>query len=172
MSLTDNFCCARRRPRKVKSVQTPLWCPRRKSPCELRIYSLINAETKLKNLPFYVEYNVTLNPSPKDYAMAYEGHTTLSPWDFGRRLASDPGSIILDREVALCDVVEIDDGIEPVYFYKENDDYRVILDFDTAVARANEYKALEQPQENEEPWEIFRRALKGNYEEDNDLLDE
>ena len=102
------------------------------------------------------------SPSAFRYAVRYEGHTDLAPYEFfiaehcincsfapfilaGRGFDSlffefcneKSDDEILGAAVQHYDVVEIDDGIKPAFFYKTEHGYELLFSFDAKTAKKN-----------------------------------
>ena len=68
---------------------------------------------------------------------AYEGHTDLAPYEFFECCNEKSDDEILGAAVQHYDVVEIDDGIKPAFFYKTEHGYELLFSFDAKTAKKN-----------------------------------
>lgn len=129
----EHYCLGCKRPRlfrtKDPKQRVPAWCPRRKNPCELRIYGFKNADTWMLHEQLCKSVGKEISPTPHRYAVRHEQTIPFSPYDFWRRCESGPESELLPVSVALHEVVEIDDGVRPAFFYKTERGYRVAYGF-------------------------------------------
>ena len=80
-----------------------------------------------------------IDPSGHAYALTYEGHTEQTPKAFWEQRENDRE--LLGVEIYHQNVVEIDDGLAPVCFFKANKGYRVVTTFNTEVARNTKLRA-------------------------------
>lgn len=67
----------------------------------------------------------------------YEGHTDLAPYEFFECCNEKSDDEFLDAAVQHYDVVEIDDGIKPAFFYKTEHGYELLFSFDAKTAKKN-----------------------------------
>lgn len=77
------------------------------------------------------------SPSAFRYAVRYEGHTDLAPYEFFECCNEKSDDEILGAAVQHYDVVEIDDGIKPAFFYKTEHGYELLFSFDAKTAKKN-----------------------------------
>lgn len=77
------------------------------------------------------------SPSAFRYAVRYEGHTDLAPYEFFECCNEKSDDEILSAAVQHYDVVEIDDGIKPAFFYKTEHGYELLFSFDAKTAKKN-----------------------------------
>lgn len=77
------------------------------------------------------------SPSAFRYAVRYEGHTDLAPYEFFECCNVKSDDEILGAAVQHYDVVEIDDGIKPAFFYKTEHGYELLFSFDAKTAKKN-----------------------------------
>lgn len=86
MHLGERFCVAGKRARKFKrsdpKTYVPSWCPRLKAPCELRIYGFKNQREWRMHRSMRAYLGEDTSPSAFRYAVRYEGHTDLAPYEF------------------------------------------------------------------------------------------
>ena len=131
MHLGERFCVAGKRARKFKrsdpKTYVPSWCPRLKAPCELRIYGFKNQREWRMHRSMRAYLGEDTSPSAFRYAVRYEGHTDLAPYEFFECCNEKSDDEILGAAVQHYDVVEIDDGIKPAFFYKTEHGYELLF---------------------------------------------
>lgn len=141
MHLGERFCVAGKRARKFKrsdpKTYVPSWCPRLKAPCELRIYGFKNQREWRMHRSMRAYLGEDTSPSAFRYAVRYEGHTDLAPYEFFECCNEKSDDEILGAAVQHYDVVEIDDGIKPAFFYKTEHGYELLFSFDAKTAKKN-----------------------------------
>ena len=131
------FKKARRFRRGDPKVYVPSWCPKRKTPCELRVYCFKSNDDAWLHNRLILDMGRAISPEARRYAVLYELETDLTPKEFWRRCNRESDAAVVGAAVHLYYVVEVDDGIAPVCFYKTRDGYTVIRGFDTEKARKN-----------------------------------
>ena len=135
------YCIGTKRPRQFKSraaiIRVPDWCPRRKTPCEVRIYDFKSTNERLMHLFVVSEVNRDAGLEARRYALAYEGHTELTPREFWLVCNDCSNGNVLDHDVPLYAVVEIDDGLKPYCFYRVESGFCPAPYFNTVTARNN-----------------------------------
>ena len=147
----DRCCTALKRAHKFRKNEAkrkiPAWCPKRKSPCELRIYGFVSSEAWFAHVLFARKDRRLHSPIPSRYGLRYEGSTELAPQEFWKECCK--GSLLpaLPTTVKLYEVVEIDDGLMPVCFYRAEGGYRIEPLFKTADARKR--AAMREESQNE-----------------------
>lgn len=141
MHLGERFCVAGKRARKFKrsdpKTYVPSWCPKLKAPCELRIYGFKNQREWRMHRSMCAYLGEDTSPSAFRYAVRYEGHTDLAPYEFFECCNEKSDDEILGAAVQHYDVVEIDDGIKPAFFYKTEHGYELLFSFDAKTAKKN-----------------------------------
>jgi hypothetical protein len=141
MHMGERYCTGAKRARHFRKCDpkryVPDWCPKRKSPCEMRVYQFKRTEDWILHEKLCQALGKDIPPEGRRYALAYELHTDLSPSEFAKRCDVVPCGDLIHVAVHLHNVVEIDDGISPVCFYKTGHGYQVVWSFDTATARKN-----------------------------------
>lgn len=115
----------RRKPRRFRNsdpiIKAPKWCPRRISPPICRLYGYADERSEYMELFWRMEYEAgrskSLSPTPNHYKFKAElplGKTAKQFFDATQQeLLSD----ILPTEVFIGEIIEIDDGLQPHYFY-------------------------------------------------------
>ena len=143
MHLGERFCLGSKKARRFKrndpQNSVPGWCPRRKDPCELRVYGFKSSYEELLHFRLCQNLGETLSPSEFRYALIYEGRTELSPREFWAccETTPDPTKEILESPMEIYQVLEIDDGLKPVFFYKTEQGFKMLYSFNTEIARKN-----------------------------------
>ena len=103
------------------AYKAPKWCPKRKDPCEYRIYSYADERAAVMARMFEEDSiggRDIVFPSAFRYRLRAEGRTGLSPKAFYENAnARDDPSPLLDESVQTGDVVEIDTGLAQFFFY-------------------------------------------------------
>ena len=139
MHLGERFCTGRKKARRFKrsdpQVYVPQWCPKRKSPCELRVYTFKNASEWWLHTMLERDLGRRLTPDGVRYALVRESVTELSPRAVWDRLESYQD--ILDVSLEPYSVVEIDDGLKPAFFYYVDGGFTLLHSFDAETARKN-----------------------------------
>ena len=77
------------------------------------------------------------NMEKVQWSLTYEGHTDLAPYEFFECCNEKSDDEILGAAVQHYDVVEIDDGIKPAFFYKTEHGYELLFSFDAKIAKKN-----------------------------------
>lgn len=135
----ERFCTYGKRARKFKpgdpKVKVPSWCPKQKTPCEVRVYEFKDSGAWYLYEMLCRDLRKEIDPSGHAYAVSHEGHADLTPKAFWEQRENDRE--LLGVEIYHQNVVEIDDGLAPVCFFKANKGYRVVTTFNTAAARNN-----------------------------------
>lgn len=143
MHFGDHFCMAAKKVKRLrkKDLQVvPSWCPKYKSPREVNIFDFKDMDCFYmhKDMCQYVKTAPT--PLPHYYALAHSTTTNLSAKEFLLRSSSETDADLLGIDVPLYAVVEIDDGLFPICFYKTPEGYIYNPMFNTAKARENTYR--------------------------------
>lgn len=142
LHMGDHCCTGFKRAHRFKRSDpksaVPSWCPKRKNPCELRIYSFRDSGDWVLHALMCRDLKMNLRADSSKYAVVYEGHTDMQPRMFWERCRTEPDSSIFDMEIELYSVVEIDDGIQPVFFYKGFTGYTPVECFNAEAAKKNE----------------------------------
>lgn len=129
----EHYCLGCKRPRlfrgKDPKQKIPSWCPRRKNPCEFRVYGFISADEWYLHEQLCKSFGKEISPTPCRYAVRHEQTIKLSAYDFWRRCETEPESELLPIPVTLHEVVEIDDGLRPHFFYKTSRGFRIVYGF-------------------------------------------
>lgn len=143
MHMGERFCLGGKKARRFKkrdpAIDVPDWCPRRKDPCELRVYGFKSSREELLHFSLCQSVGKTLLPTEHCYALIYEGRTALSPREFWTRCETtlNPVEGILEKPMETYQVLEIDDGLKPAFFYKTEQGFQFDSTFRAEIARKN-----------------------------------
>lgn len=143
MHMNERFCLGSKKARRFKKSDpqkyVPGWCPRRKDPCEWRLYGFKSPREELLHFCLCQDVGETLLPTEHRYALLCEGRTDLSPREFWTRCETtlDPTEGILETPVEIYQVLEIDDGLTPAFFYKTERGFQFVSTFRAGIARKN-----------------------------------
>lgn len=141
MHCGEHFCTGGKRARRFRrsdpKVSVPEWCPRRKSPCELRLYGFKDKNAEALHYLLCAGAENTSVPPAHRYALKRETHTELQPAEFWSRCEMGPYSDLLGFKMNLYEVLEIDDGLEPAFFYMTEKGLVLEPYFDAERARKN-----------------------------------
>lgn len=141
MHTGEHYCTGGKRARRFKrddpKIAVPQWCPKRKNPCELRIYELKSVQDRQMFLCLSGDPDDPLYISEYRYALASSAKIELTPQEFGGRCQNEPYEELLGVNPPLYSVVEIDDGLAPAFFYKTAEGLKLAPYFRAEKARAN-----------------------------------
>ena len=115
----------RRKPKRFRSAdpqfKAPKWCPRRISPPICRVYEFKDERSEYMELFWRMEYesgrSKFLSPTPTHYKFREELTLGKTAKQFYDAAQVEPLSEVLTVEVHGGEVIEIDDGLQPYYFY-------------------------------------------------------
>lgn len=118
------FCYPKKRQKRFKrsdpKYKAPKWCPRRKKNPILRVYH------PASEMDAYLVQEARLRVDAKAqhvsivehrYALAHEETISINAKAFYEKTLSEPSEQLLDVPLEYGDIVEIDDGMTPYYFY-------------------------------------------------------
>lgn len=149
MHCGEHYCTGGKRARRFKrgdpKNRVPAWCPKRKTPCELRVYALKSLDDWYLHDLLSEGLGEILSPAASRYAPRFEGATELTPQEFWKRCDQEPAAGLLPVSMQLYEVLEIDDGLKPAFFYRDKADLRLVRSFDTGRARKNTMEMYEDP---------------------------
>ena len=137
----ERYCLGRKKAihfsAKDPKKYPPAWCPKRKSPCEVRVYGFKSTRDWYfhNRLCLYLGKNIL--PDAARYCVEQEIKTELTPKRFWEALEDKFLSELLPVTVSNYGVIEIDDGLKPICFYKTENNLMIAPCFDTVRARAN-----------------------------------
>ena len=143
MHMNERFCLGGKKARLFKKrdpvFDVPGWCPRRKDPCELRLYGFKSSSEELLHYELCQSIGTEMSPNESECALLHKGFTTLSPCDFWERCKTMPNPVegILERTIEKYQVLEIDDGLKPVFFLKTGRGFKLLYSFNAEIARKN-----------------------------------
>lgn len=103
------------------AYKAPKWCPKRKSPCEYRIYSYADAQASALARAFAEDESSRdlAFPIAHRYQLRTAGKTGLTPVAFFEKANSLDEDPLLENEwIEKGDVVEIDTGLAQFFFYR------------------------------------------------------
>ena len=135
----DEYCACSKKYRvfKKKDPKTypPSWCPKRKWPCDFRVYTFKDSAS------WYTHQLFHRDDAPSAYACAVRisGTVELRPTDFLSELEEKTASKLLGVKVKSGEIVEIDDGLKACCFYIGTDDVQYLPYWDAARAQQNPY---------------------------------
>lgn len=128
MHFGEQFCTggkrARRFQRRDPKKRVPSWCPKRKTPRELRIYGFKDTESWLLHEQLCHSLKHEISPEGRRYAVKHELTTDLTAREFLKRCVQESDVALLGVDIPMHSVVEIDDGLQRICFYKTLDGYR------------------------------------------------
>lgn len=137
----ERFCTGGKRARRFKrsdpKIHVPNWCPRRKYPCELRVYTFKSTSSWWLHMSLEKDLGRVLPPEGHNYALVESLSTELSPWEFWKRLESKSYLDLLDVTLEPYSVLEIDDGLKPAFFYYVDGGFTLTPLFNAEMARQN-----------------------------------
>ena len=144
------YCSGGKKIRVFKSsdpkAYIPSWCPRRKAPAEMRVYCYKDTNAWYMNFLFEHE-GMHRSPFGYEYAVRHECSTELTAKGFYELTEQKLLHDILGFHVWTNEIVEIDDGLKPYYFYVCEHGIEVLTYFDRDSARKNKLDRpdLEEP---------------------------
>lgn len=134
------YCTARKRYRVLKKKEAksypPDWCPKKKWPCEYRIYAFKDVMSRCMHNMF----DEDRVPSAYRYAVRLEGRVEATPATFLSKLATTLAAHLLGTNVNDGEIVEIDDGLKSCCFYLKYGKAQYLPYWDATRARQNEYQ--------------------------------
>lgn len=140
------YCCCGKKPRQFRSADpktlVPIWCPKRNNPPELYIYGFKDYNCKLTYYLMSRDKCANFAPLAYRYAVRYRGHSHIDAYDFWRQHITKTVFDIYGFNLYAGEILEIDDGLMPTFFYQGKVALTPIL-FDRAIARQNQLE--EQP---------------------------
>lgn len=147
MHMGDTFCVQQKKAHRFKVRElrgsAPAWCPKRKSPRELRVYAFKDTQAWFMHQQLCGALGKEISPESYRYGLLYDLHTQLTAKEFWSQCTHHTAANLLGVAVHQYDVVEIDDGLKPVFFYKTADGYDIAPFFNADVARKNKVERCE-----------------------------
>lgn len=109
--------------------KAPRWCPRCITPPICRIHGFKDERSAYMDLLWRTEYHAgrvkTISPSSLHYAPRTEIQLGMTAKQFFDASQEGPLSDVLPEEVDDGEIIEIDNGLQPYYFYKL--DYATVI---------------------------------------------
>lgn len=141
------YCTGGKRTRQFKErdpkVYVPSWCPLLKTPAIMRIYCYKSRQTEF--FRYLMERdNVPYTPGYYEYAMRYEGPTQLTAWELDDWECTGDLSRFIGSPIHAKEIVEIDDGLAPYYFYVKNAYEICCIPFNGEKARQNKLEGADE----------------------------
>ena len=142
MHCGERFCTGKKRARRFKRYEleddVPNWCPKKKKPCELRIYSLKNVKEWSLHTQACFQQKKAVYPTGSQYTLTGESYIDLDPCAFWDRCDYEWYADLLGVNLQLYEVAEIDDGLRPAFFYMTGKGLVPVTGFDVEAARKDE----------------------------------
>jgi len=113
-------------------------------PAEYRIYSYRNAVVWYYRRLFQ-KAGAPLAPSGYEYALRAEGSISMAPAAFQKAMKGQPPSELLGIPTYMGDVIEIDDGLRPYFFFVTEKKVEVLCRFNREAALKNQYDGSDTP---------------------------
>lgn len=116
----------RRKPKRFSSsdpqYKAPKWCPRRLWPSVCRIYGFADEQSEFMDT--FVRERIDLKRSPyaypteSNYKLRHETIVPMKAKDFFESVSrGDLDDFLVEADIQMGEVIEIDDGLKPYYFY-------------------------------------------------------
>lgn len=139
MHYGEVFCTyekkARRFQKRDPKVRVPQWCPRLLKKRKLRIYGFKDAGSWMLHERLCSDLGHDFSPEGFRYAVEHETETELTAKEFLERSLTETDAALLDGiTLTRYQVLEIDDGLRPVYLYKTDAGYRYEPHFNAKAA--------------------------------------
>jgi len=143
----ERYCLFKKRAVRFRSNDPkslpPSWCPKRKSPCEVRVYGFKSTEDWYLHEMLCRDLGKEIQPEGWRYYVYSEFPLDMTPRKFWELQKVESLCRLLPSIVSEHWVIEIDDGLKPVYFYKKKNCLEVLQHFDAECAKKNEYEITE-----------------------------
>lgn len=120
----------------------PDWCPKRKLPVELRIYSFNDIKSRFTYEMFASDERHFITPLAYRYAVRYSGFSRLDAYEFLKRHKTASISKLYGLTLYDGEILEIDDGLMPYFFLRYNA-MLFSVPFDRVRAQENVWEKLE-----------------------------
>lgn len=143
----------RRKPKRFRKsdpkYKPPKWCPRRISPPVCRVYGFIDEDASMTNWLLNREAAVVQSGNERDtylsvsashYRLRLELPLGLTAKQFYAAMLSDVSTCVTSKirnQVEYGEVIEIDDGLKPYYFYFDTFKVIPLLHFDRSRVQAD-----------------------------------
>ena len=134
--ISETRYCAgfkRKKPKRFRRSdpvsKAPKWCPKRIDPPICRIHGFKDERSEYMDFLWREEYKAgqlkTISPAPFHYKPRTEIQLGMTARQFFDASREAPWRDVLPEEVSNGEIIEIDDGLQPYYFY--------VLDFDAVI---------------------------------------
>ena len=141
----ERYCVYGKRARRFAKSDPknypPSWCPKRKTPSEVRVYGFKSSCDWILHERLCSDLHKEILPEAHRYAVEYELSADLTPKQFWDAVQEEPLSSVLPVSVLTHWVIEIDDGLYPTFFYKTSKGFQIVGFFNAAVARRESMEA-------------------------------
>ena len=135
-AISETRYCAgfkRKKPKRFRrsdpASKAPKWCPRRIDPPICRVYGFKDERSAYMDFLWRMEYKAgqlkAISPAPFHYKPKTEIQLGMTAKQFLGSSQESPLHDILPEKVDDGEIIEIDDGLQPYYFY--------VLDFATVI---------------------------------------
>lgn len=115
---------ARRFRKSDPKIKAPRWCPRRISPPACRVYGFKDEDSEYMDMLQRNEYEMgrlkAISPLTTRYKFRTEIPLRKTAKQFFDETQQEPLRDILPESVSSGEIIEIDDGLQPYYFYVLN----------------------------------------------------
>lgn len=133
------FCTFEKKARRFQKndprVHVPQWCPKRLKVRKLRIYGFKDAGEWMLHERLCRDLGKDLSPEGFRYAVEHEMDTELTTKEFLERSLNETDAELLNGvTLTRYQVLEINDGLRPVFLYKTDAGYRYEPYFDAKAA--------------------------------------
>ena len=127
--LRTRYCSGfpkKKTPKRFRSsdpqVKAPKWCPLRLPSPVCRVYGFADEQSRamdfLTREHFDPKHNLYIYPSSYRYKLRLETSLGINAKTFYEQVShSDLDDFLMEADISLGEVVEIDDGLHPYYFY-------------------------------------------------------
>ena len=114
-----------KKPKRFRSsdpiFKVPRWCPKRLSPTICRIYGFAGAHCEYMEMLSIADFNPNepyIYPIESHYKLRRELPISMNAKQFFQAAQSESlEELLSDDDLSLGEVIEIDDGLRPYYFY-------------------------------------------------------
>lgn len=120
----SRYCTGGKRPRVFKAQdpkeKVPVWCPRKITPHAVRVYHYESPATELLQ-SLLQQRGMEPFVSATDYAVCYESRADITAEEFQKEISFLNLSDRLGFTLHPHEVLEIDDGLHPYFFYLDDE---------------------------------------------------
>ena len=138
----ERFCTAEKKAKRFRKSDPkraiPSWCPKQKSPRDLRIYGFKDTGSWMLHEEFCRQIGERFAPEAHRYAVEQTSTVEMRAYDV-HKLMMDGTELdkLLNMPIALHYVVEISDGVQSACYYKTADGYKYEPFFNVKLALEN-----------------------------------